>query len=320
MTLFSFRNCIWYRGDEQHERIPQATHPCKNQELSSWWGKIHQHVPVITGDSLAVLPTLPAGCADLLVTDPPYNIDLDYPEYQDRRPEEQWIAATGAPTRKLLPPRSRPQLEILEARDVPSTLTVTTSQDGPVGSLRDEIAVAQPGDTIVFSPSLDNQTVMLTQGQLVINKNLTIQGDGHDAIGGGGSRVFEVDGATTNFTLSGVTIVRGSGYASSNPVASSQYDRLGGAILNIGTMTVSGCALFNNSALEGGAIYNFGTMTLTGCSVVYNSANYGGGIYNAGTLAIDSSDVASNTASAGADIFNVGTLTKDHSKIGHIAT
>jgi hypothetical protein len=65
--------------------------------------------------------------------------------------------------------RFRPRLEALEGRDLPSTLTVTYSGDFGGASLRNEIAAAQPGDTITFAPSLDNQTIKLARGQLSIN-------------------------------------------------------------------------------------------------------------------------------------------------------
>jgi hypothetical protein len=74
-----------------------------------------------------------------------------------------------------------PQLETLEDRTVPSTLTVTNNLDTSVagdGSLRGEIAAAQSGDTIVFAPSLAGQTVTLTSGELAINKSLDIEGLG----------------------------------------------------------------------------------------------------------------------------------------------
>src|SRR6516162_8242272 len=75
-------------------------------------------------------------------------------------------------------PRFRPQFDCLEDRCVPSTLTVTSTADSGPGTLRADIAAAQPGDTIVFSPSLAGQTITLTSGELVVNKSLTIQGPG----------------------------------------------------------------------------------------------------------------------------------------------
>src|SRR5436309_17430 len=74
-------------------------------------------------------------------------------------------------------PRIRPRLEILEDRCLPSTLTVLNNTDTGVsgdGSLRGEIAAAQSGDTIVFDPSLNGQTITLMTGELVIDKSLDI--------------------------------------------------------------------------------------------------------------------------------------------------
>lgn len=38
---------------------------------------------VVTGDCLSVLPSLPAGAANLIFADPPFNIDLEYRGYDD---------------------------------------------------------------------------------------------------------------------------------------------------------------------------------------------------------------------------------------------
>src|ERR1700756_3838541 len=78
--------------------------------------------------------------------------------------------------------RFRPTLEGLEDRWVPSTLTVTNNLDTGKGSLRAEIVAAKNGDTIVFAPSLNGQTITLTSGELLINKNLTINGPGAGAL------------------------------------------------------------------------------------------------------------------------------------------
>src|SRR5947209_7477623 len=100
----------------------------------------------------------------------------------------------------------RPTLESLEGRWVPSTLTVTSIADKGAGSLRADIAAAQNGDTIVFAPSLNGQTITL-KSELFINKNLTITGPGAGQLtvsGNNNSRVFEV-ASGTQVSLSGLT-------------------------------------------------------------------------------------------------------------------
>jgi hypothetical protein len=141
--------------------------------------------------------------------------------------------------------------------------------------------------------------------------------------------VFEVDGATTNVTLRGLTITGGGGVAQGfgggyyvwNGVASAN-DGLGGGILNFGTLTLSGCKVSENTAdspfhvgnICGGGIYNAGTLTLSDGSIVsdnsaandgYNEPGSGGGIYNAGTLTVKSgSTVSDNSAYTGGGICN----------------
>jgi hypothetical protein len=227
---------------------------------------------------------------------------------------------------------------MLEERRVPSTLTVTSADDSSASSLRGEIYAAQPGDTIVFAPSLDGQTITLgSYRDLEINKNLTIQGPGagllaiSGAIAGNSvSRVFQVD-AGANVTISGLTIEGGNGmkFYDFNPFSftGDPYDGHGGGILNLGTLTLSGCTVTGNSAgltgtdySKGGGIYNGGTMTLSGCTVTGNSVNsvytydlfYGGGIYNGGTMTLSGCTVTGNSAvsaatrqySSGGGIFN----------------
>jgi hypothetical protein len=242
-------------------------------------------------------------------------------------------------------PRFRPRLEVLERRDVLSTLTVTNNLDGPAGSVRAEVAAAQPGDTIVFAPSLDGQTITLA-GQLEINKNLTIQGpgagllaiSGNDAAFGAlvNSRLFQVD-ANVRVTLTGLTLEDGGGLAyplyNNTGYSDQTWDGYGGAILNFGILTVSGCTLSDNSVgsdgigpvYHGGAIYNAGTLTVSNSTlsgnyagdpyVVPQGASFGGGIDNVGTLTVSNSTLSGNSATYGGGIRNTGTVTVNSSTV-----
>ena len=169
-----------------------------------------------------------------------------------------------------------------------STLTVLNHLDSGTGSLRADIAAAHSGDTIVFAPSLDGQTITLTSGELLIKKNLTIAGPGAGELtisGGGLSRVFEV-AQKENVTLSGLTI--------SNGLAVE-----GGGIENYGTLTLSAGTLSGNTANnEGGGINNYGTVTVSGCTLSNNHASYGGGIDNHGTATVSGGSTLSGNSAA----------------------
>jgi site-specific DNA-methyltransferase (adenine-specific) len=57
------------------------------------------------GDCLQVLPELPEASVDVVVTSPPYNLDLAYRSYQDRRAEAEyldWMVAVAAALRRVL--------------------------------------------------------------------------------------------------------------------------------------------------------------------------------------------------------------------------
>ena len=105
--------------------------------------------------------------------------------------------------------RLEPRLEALEERLVLSTLTVTSAADSGLGSLRAAIASASSGDTIVFAPRLDGQTISLTTGELAIARSVTINGPGAGLLNvdaGGMSRVFDITSSSATVALSGLTI------------------------------------------------------------------------------------------------------------------
>ncbi len=231
-------------------------------------------------------------------------------------------ARRGTPTSRRRRAGYCPPLEALEGRRLLSTLTVTSAGDSGAGSLRAAIDAAQSGDTIVFAPTLSypkkkgNQTasttpgtITLTSGQLLLTKNLTIQGPGTAqlAISGNAgsppirrgntliptsSRVFEIAPNAT-VTLTGLTITKG----------------YGSGMLNQGTLTVTGCTISAGSSGAGGGISNRGgTLTVSGCTVSGNSALYeGGGIWNGGgTVTISNCTFSGNASRFGGGIFNAG--------------
>jgi phospholipase/lecithinase/hemolysin len=213
---------------------------------------------------------------------------------------------------------------------LPSTLTVTNLNDGGIGSLRYELALARDGDTIVFARGLQG-TLTLTSGELQVGASVTIQGPGPDRLaisGNHASRVFEVmPGAEA--TISGLTVTGGV----ANPAGSAVPLGSGGGIFvdQGATLTLTRAEVAGNVANAapaaddssppvlgtGGGIYNAGTLTLIADVVRDNTANTGaalagnwgavdgrgGGVYSAGTLTVSDTLVAGNTGNAGGSSF-----------------
>ncbi|NLO08822.1 MAG: hypothetical protein GX129_03020 [Clostridiales bacterium] len=83
----------------------------------------------------------------------------------------------------------------------------------------------------------------------------------------------------------------------------------GGAIYNLGTVTLDGGRLHSNTSYYGGAIYNKGTLYLRDGVIRDNRAVYGGGIYNSGTLYMSGGLVDKNRSDRFiGGIYNTGEL------------
>jgi hypothetical protein len=221
-----------------------------------------------------------------------------------------------SPAARRAPRRWRPTFESLEGRAMLSTLTVLNNADSGPGSLRAEIAAAQNGDTIVFAPSLNGQTIALSSGELSITKGVNIEGPGAGDLaisGNSSSRVFEVMPTVGPVTISGLSIVNGSAV---------RFGLDGGAILNHNyALTISDCEISGNAAVYGGGIYNTGNLSLIASTLSQNTTpapqGDGGGIYmQTGAQAVlTNCTLASNSAagssSLGGGVFaSYETLTK----------
>ncbi len=204
------------------------------------------------------------------------------------------------------------------AVEVQPLVVLNTNDSGPY-ALRTAVASASGGDTITFTAPLSGQTITLTSGQLLINKNLTIDASalpaGITLDGNHSSRLFECASGTTN-TLTALTLVHGN-------AAGVFPANTGGGLLNQGNLTLNRCTLANNQAgATGGGIQNFATLTLNQCTLwgnaqVVNGGNGGGGIANQGTLVVNQSTFTANHADnasiGGGGILNLDTLTLNNS-------
>jgi len=209
------------------------------------------------------------------------------------------------------------------------TITVTNTLDSGVGSLRDAIAAAAPGDTIVFAPALSGQTIVLAS-QLTIDKALTLDGaaltEPLKISGNHSVRVFYI---TANATLTRLDIINGrtisGGGGIHNEAATltlygcnvrnntAENSSGGGLYNNNGTITIRQSVIRDNQATGstavGGGIVNWGTMQVISSTIAGNTAVAGGGIRNHGSLTITASTLSGNTAAYAGGIANLGTLT-----------
>ncbi len=240
-----------------------------------------------------------------------------------------------------------PRLEVLENRRLLSITvnTLTDELDGSILdgdiSLRDAIAAAHSGETINFSPALTSggpATIQLT-GQLLIDKNLTINGPGAPLLSLiSTSRKFYVDDgngvADKSVAISGLTLTGGN------------LSAHGAGIRNAEILTLTESAITGNTtsarregvgrymrivAFDGGGIWNTGNLSVIASNVSDNRASKnGGGIWNSGNATITQSVILGNATtgggtsqyatSGGGGIWNVGELAVTNSTISGNST
>jgi hypothetical protein len=199
------------------------------------------------------------------------------------------------------------EIETLEDRVVPATITVTNLGDTGAGTLRAAIEQSNldtTQDTITFAPSVTGTITLLTALPR-LSTNVILAGPGASSLAVARSvasqtpafRVFTVDGGV-DVGISGLSITSG-------------RELSGGGIANAGRLALTNCSVSGNGAQgAGGGVANTGTLTITKCDMSENMAGSGGGIRNAGQMTISDSTLSGNTAWSGADgaIWNSGTM------------
>jgi hypothetical protein len=192
-------------------------------------------------------------------------------------------------------------------------LVVTNASDSGPGSLRQAITDADSGYTITF----DNNYVITLNSELILNKDITIDGGSHViSISGNNSvRVFNVPDSVKKSELKNLTIMNGNCFGYGN--------NTGGGILNKGNLSLTNCIITNCTASsEGGGICNnCGCLSITTCSITYNTAKYGGairsihGISNTDSVTINDCSIYNNSGEQGGAIHNFGVIVINNSRI-----
>lgn len=233
-----------------------------------------------------------------------------------------------------------------------ATLTVTNLDDSGAGSLRQAIGDAQPGDIIelLLTGSID-----LASGELVVDKDLTIEGPGADLLAIDATlsetRVLSVVAGTLR--LSNITI-RGGRTVPPESEAATQRPGGGIRIAQGASVHATACVITDNRVhaargqsfyeVYGGGIFNAGTFVADRCTVSLNSTYWdgfagstgstGGGLYNnsgahatlrdctfSGNSARGGDAGSMPGGAAGGAIYNRGTLTIETSTIsGNVAS
>ncbi|NBC32107.1 MAG: hypothetical protein GVY13_05465, partial [Alphaproteobacteria bacterium] len=226
--------------------------------------------------------------------------------------------------------------DVVLTAPLPTSLTVDTLTDENDGinvggiSLRDAIAAIADGGTIDFG-SLTG-TLTLTLGELVIDRDVTIDGPGAGDLtidADGNSRIFNVDdgagGTDRAVAISGLTLtngIAGNGAGIINDedltltdvtVSANFATGDGGAIANTGILTVRDSTLSLNTGSVGGAVYA-GSSSVTrieNTAILDNlSLDDGGGVRSRNDLALVNVTLSGNFAgAAGGGLYTSGTTT-----------
>ncbi|WP_157976259.1 choice-of-anchor Q domain-containing protein [Lewinella sp. IMCC34191] len=194
-----------------------------------------------------------------------------------------------------------------------SNVVVTTINDSGEGSLRNSVASANAGDSILFSDMINSFSINLLS-PIILDKQLFIVGNGYEVTiisGGSTTRIFEItQGAQVEIKY--LSVIDGNASVPG-----------GGALLiDEGSAILSSVRLSGNQAADaGGAIYvgPSDTLYIYNSKINYNSANKVGGAISQQSesfVQIERSEISNNfltkggaglnSYSAGGGLYNTG--------------
>ena len=151
---------------------------------------------------------------------------------------------------------------------VSSEPVLSNDTSGNFSELQMKVLLAPEGSTVALDKDYTYDNKSITSG-IIINKNLTIDGNGHTLNGLSKSRIFTIlygEHHNQNVILKNINFKNG------------YTDGYGGAILNFAELKVDNCTFTNNYAYYcGGAINSLGHLTCTNSKFTKNKADGDGG-------------------------------------------
>jgi hypothetical protein len=190
-----------------------------------------------------------------------------------------------------------------DAAPNPNPNTVINTQDGGPGSFRVVASEAPDGSTVEFEIPITDEgydsgtgkwTIDLSSEVLIVNKNITVDGNGTIILDGGQSnRTIYASADSSTLVLRGLTIQNGY-------TVESDKNGNGGGVNVAGALIAEECVFTNNTAIWGGAIYSMFDTDLYNCIITNNEASEGGGgviSYAGGIFAVNTIFTKNTTGS-----------------------
>ncbi|MEQ1751033.1 MAG: Ig-like domain-containing protein, partial [Prosthecobacter sp.] len=201
------------------------------------------------------------------------------------------------------------------SQSVTGIFTVTSAANSGAGSLAETITAASSGSLIIFDTTLAGQTVQMPTSEIIVDKDLTIDGaalEGAALQGTSTNRLFYIP-VTRTVVFKNLTLAGGGGVGAANTLR-------GGAVLNAGSFTAMDCVFRDNKAsLAAGVASGYSTqntsLTVQRCLFSGNAVTngFGGALMNlclngiTSTALVEDSAFISNSATGGGGaIYNSG--------------
>ena len=254
------------------------------------------------------LPPGTSGFSQFELRQPPCTLQTALPVSASRRPRLRSLSAG------LISILSLAGAATWSCDTLAANVYVANCADSGSGSLRNAVATANEGDTVVLGGNLPCSTISLTSGAINVTRNtLYLSGPGADvlAISGGNHYGVLRHSGNGRLGISALTIRDGKYISANLPRGGCVYSA---ANVTLVDSVIANCAVegTSNAMARGGGIYAHGTIGMQNSTITGNVAAgtagsaRGGGVYVTGTIVARNSIFTDNEAATTANYFSEG--------------